>query len=122
MPGDLRAAPRELEAVKTGVAADIERAPAGEVSGNVPGNFAPFKRREIAEIMLRRGLRAVGQVKVVEPRAELGNFLFERRRHRAGTCCAFEDVTLQLRRAMRRGVLREHACTSALGYTQRAPR
>src|SRR5437763_1861373 len=58
----VRPASREFDRVEAGVASDIERVPAAEIVRQVRADIAPLERGEIAERMIRRGLRAVGQM------------------------------------------------------------
>jgi hypothetical protein len=74
-PRDACAAPRELDRVEAGVAADVERGPAAKVGRKVWLDLAPFERREVAERMVGRGLPAIREMQILEPgrqRADLG--------------------------------------------------
>src|SRR4051812_1709445 len=65
------AAMGQLEAVEAGVAADVEAGPAGEVLREMGGDLVPFAGGEIAEPVVGAGLRAVGEMEVVEPGGEI---------------------------------------------------
>ena len=71
--GDLGASARQLEAVETGVAADIQHPPACQVWRDERRDLPPLDRWEVAEGMLGRGLRAIGQVQVVKPGRQGGD-------------------------------------------------
>src|SRR6185437_7255937 len=71
--GDAGAARGQLEAVEAGIAADVKHPPTVQVGGNVRFDLAPLEGRKVAEEVVGRGLHAIGQMQVVEPRRERGD-------------------------------------------------
>ncbi len=86
--GDRRAAPGQLEAIEAGIAAHVEHAAAVQVTRQVRLDLPPLHQRKIAERMRRRGLPAVRQMQVVEPRAELLDLAVRPR----ARCLRFHDA------------------------------
>src|SRR5207248_8037659 len=65
--GHERTALRDLERVEPRVATDVESRPAREISGQTIGDLQPFPAGKVPERVIRLGLGAIGQMKVVEP-------------------------------------------------------
>src|SRR5690625_7235042 len=68
----------EFECVKSGIAADIEDFPSGQIFGEIWSDFLPFIAWKILKRMIRSGLRTVGKMKIVKPWTEIGDLPVDR--------------------------------------------
>src|SRR5688572_30209378 len=66
----VRTAASELDAVKAGIAAQVECPPTGQISRKMLGDLFPLECREVAERVIRCGLRSVREMDIVKPRLE----------------------------------------------------
>jgi hypothetical protein len=69
-PEHLRTTPGQLEAIESGIAADVEDLPASQIHGEMRGKLLPFPARKVAEVMFRKGLDSVRKMDVVKPRTQ----------------------------------------------------
>jgi hypothetical protein len=70
-PKDLRAAPRQFEAVKPRVAANVENPPTVQICRQMRSQLLPFPIRKITKMVVGEGLNRIGEVYVMKPRAQV---------------------------------------------------